>query len=54
MKSCLRSDAAGNLLAGEVVASDAARATVYRQADKIVLLLGVEDLVLLVCSAGAA
>ena len=51
----------GNLLTGEVVALDAARSTVYGQADKIVLLLGVEDLVvvdtedaLLVCAKGAA
>ena len=57
----LPTDAAGNLLAGEVVALDAARSTVYGQADKIVLLLGVEDLVvvdtedaLLVCGKGAA
>ena len=56
-----RRNAAGNLLAGEVVALDAARSTVYGQADKIVLLLGVEDLVvvdtedaLLVCAKGAA
>lgn len=57
----LPTDAAGNLLAGEVVALDAARSTVYGQSDKIVLLLGVEDLVvvdtqdaLLVCAKGAA
>ncbi len=57
----LVSDAAGNLLSGEVLALDAARSTVYGQADKIVLLLGVEDLVvvdtedaLLVCAKGAA
>ena len=57
----LEADDAGNLLAGEVVALDAARSTVYGQADKIVLLLGVEDLVvvdtedaLLVCAKGAA
>ena len=46
---------------GEVVALDAVRSTVYGQADKVVLLLGVEDLVvvdaedaLLVCAKGAA
>ena len=57
----LPTDDAGNLLAGEVVALDAARSTVYGQADKVVLLLGVEDLVvvdtedaLLVCAKGAA
>ena len=57
----LPTDAAGNLLSGEVVALDAARSTVYGQADKVVLLLGVEDLVvvdtedaLLVCAKGAA
>ena len=57
----LPTDAAGNLLSGEVVALDAAGSTVYGQADKIVLLLGVEDLVvvdtedaLLVCAKGAA
>ena len=49
------------MLSGEVLALDAARSTVYGQADKIVLLLGVEDLVvvdtedaLLVCAKGAA
>ena len=41
----LRPAAAGNLLAGEVVALDATGLTVYGQSDKIVLLLGVEDLV---------
>ena len=57
----LPTDAAGNLLAGEVVALDAARSTAYGQGGKIVLLLGVEDLVvvdtqdaLLVCAKGAA
>ena len=57
----LPTDAAGNLLAGEVVALDAARSTVYGPADKVVLLVGVEDLVvvdtedaLLVCAKGAA
>ena len=55
----LPTDAAGNLLSGEVVALDAAHSTVYGQADKVVLLLGVEDLVvvdtedaLLVCARG--
>ena len=49
------------MLAGEVVALDTVRSTVYGQADKNVLLLGVEDLVvvdtedaLLVCAKGAA
>ncbi len=57
----LPTDAAGNLLADEVLALDAAGSTVYGQSDKIVLLLGVEDLVvvdtedaLLVCAKGAA
>lgn len=57
----LPTDAAGNLLVGEVVALDAARSTVYGQAGKPVLLLGVEDVVvvdtedaLLVCAKGAA
>ena len=57
----LPTDDAGNLLSGEVVALDVARSTVYGQADKVVLLLGVEDLVvvdtedaLLVCAKGAA
>ena len=57
----LPTDAEGNLLVGEVVALDAARSTVYGQADKVVLLLGVEDLVvvdtddaLLVCAKEAA
>ena len=57
----LPTDDAGNLLSGEVVALDAVRSTVYGQADKVVLLLGVEDLVvvdtedaLLVCAKEAA
>jgi mannose-1-phosphate guanylyltransferase len=41
----LPADAAGNLLAGEVVAIDVTNSTVYGQKDKVVALIGVEDLV---------
>ena len=41
----LPADAAGNLWAGEVVALDVANSTVYGQSDKVVALIGVDDLV---------
>ena len=54
-------DAQGNLLAGEVLALDARWVTAYGQKDKLVALIGVEDLVvvdtedaLLVCHKDAA
>ncbi|MDP6698338.1 MAG: sugar phosphate nucleotidyltransferase [Candidatus Latescibacteria bacterium] len=57
----LPADSAGNLFAGEVVAIDAANSTVYARKDRLVALIGVEDLVvvdtedaLLVCKKGEA
>ncbi len=57
----LPTDGDGNLFSGQVVAIDARDATVYAPADKLVALIGVEDLVvvdtqdaLLVCRKGDA
>ncbi len=57
----LPADAQGNLFAGEVLALDARRVTAYGQKDKLVALIGVEELVvvdtedaLLVCHKDAA
>ena len=57
----LAADAEGNLLAGEVLALDARQVTAYGQKDKLIALIGVEDLVvvdtedaLLVCHKDAA
>ena len=57
----LPADSAGNLFAGEIVAVDAANSTVYARKDRLVALIGVEDLVvvdtedaLLVCKKDEA
>ncbi len=57
----LPADSAGNLFTGEIVAIDAADSTVYGRKDRVVVLIGVEDLVvvdtedaLLVCKKGEA
>ena len=55
----LPADDAGNLFSGEIVAIDAANSTVYGRKDRVVALIGVDDLVvvdtadaLLVCLCG--
>ena len=57
----LPADSAGNLFNGEIVAIDAADSTVYGRKDKVVVVIGVEDLVvvdtedaLLVCKKSEA